>query len=460
MWFRGVLSLLLAGAAAASGPADWVPARWNGTDPQSLDVLRDTPVNCLLLKSWEAAFLARAMERGLAALAVIAPGGDPVEQARRAVRDRLAGVVLEGDFPAGTSARVRAALTGSPAVVIELTARNRMRLGNSDPVVGTWQGVWPGIRVTEGGAVHAGPTGSPWIDTNTGFLRAVRAWGRSAIWLGNLPPEKTIVTAERYQQAIADAAMAGGRWIVALDADFAERLGRREAASLRDWGRMMALLRFFERHPEWRAYQPWGKLAVVQDPEAGALLSGGILDMIASRHTPVRPVPGSRLTPESLAGASMAVNVDADTLSPDRRDVLRQFARSGGTLLTPPGGRTGLPPGDRITLDKDETNRLNDLYHDVQSMIGRQNLGARLFNVSTMLSNLLASPDGKQLLLHLVNYSSYPVENVTVQLAGKFTHARLFLPDGTEKDLEVYPVEEGSGIDIDRVPVCATLRID
>ena len=42
-------------------------------------------------------------------------------------------------------------------------------------------------------------------------------------------------------------------------------------------------------------------------------------------------------------------------------------------------------------------------------MIGRGNLGARLFNVSSMLSNLLVSPMGKQILVHLVNYSNYPL---------------------------------------------------
>ena len=42
--------------------------------------------------------------------------------------------------------------------------------------------------------------------------------------------------------------------------------------------------------------QPWGMLAVVQDPAKGGLLSGGILDMIAVKHTPVRPIPRQALT--------------------------------------------------------------------------------------------------------------------------------------------------------------------
>lgn len=200
---------------------------------------------------------------------------------------------------------------------------------------------------------------------------------------------------------------------------------------------------------------------MVQDPASGALLSGGILDMIAARHTPVRPLPAARLTPAALQGASMAVNVDGAALPPDKQDVLKAFARSGGTLLTPAPGPPPRPPAETaITLDKAEQDRVGDLWHDVQTLIGRRNLGVRLFNVAGMLSSLLASPDSKQVVLHLVNYTNYPVENITVQMLGQYRHARLYSPEGTETNLETYPVEGGVGVDIPRVSVCATLRLD
>jgi hypothetical protein len=125
---------------------------------------------------------------------------------------------------------------------------------------------------------------------------------------------------------------------------------------------MAVELRYFEAHPEWRAMRPHGRLAVVEDTAAGALLSGGILDMIAARHTPVRPLPPQRLSPEALRGATMAVNVDADALTPEQREILRGFARGGGTLLTAPPGKAAAPAPGRITLDKAELNRLNDVW--------------------------------------------------------------------------------------------------
>jgi len=96
----------------------------------------------------------------------------------------------------------------------------------------------------------------------------------------------------------------------------------------------------------------------------------------------------------------------------------------------------------------------------VNSMIGRRNLGARLFNVSTMLSDLTASADGKQVIVQLVNYADYPVESIAVHVLGDFKHARLYTPEEGERTLEVYKNEEGTGVDIDKVSVCATLRLD
>jgi hypothetical protein len=175
----------------------------------------------------------------------------------------------------------------------------------------------------------------------------------------------------------------------------------------------------------------------------------------------VRPIPRGQLSSEALKGASMAVNVDAGSLTPEQREILRAFARSGGTLLTgPPAWKDrSAPQAGHITLEKAELDRLNDIWRDVQSMIGRKNLGARLFNVSSILSNLMASQDGKQLYLHLVNFADFPVENVTVYVAGQFRQATLLTPEG-ERKLEVYKTEEGAGIDIDKLSLAAALRLD
>ena len=200
---------------------------------------------------------------------------------------------------------------------------------------------------------------------------------------------------------------------------------------------------------------------MVQDAATGALLSGGILDMIGARHTPVRPVPEARLSDESVAGATLVVNVVAETLTPEKKEILRRFARAGGTLLTPPPGWK--PPAlkpDQVTLDSKEVDKMETVFMDTSSIVGRRNLGVRLFNVSSMLSSLTATADGKRLALHLVNYSGFPVEDITVFVLGKHSRARLCQPEAPPKDLSVYPTGEGVGIEISRVASVAVIEID
>jgi hypothetical protein len=434
--------------------------RWPWSDAQSLDLLANSPINTLLLPA-ASPLAATAASRGLNAMLVLHPGDDPMSAAEQVRRNKLAGLVLDGDFPPQTSAKVRDAFSGSPAIVVELTTRAAMRLAGSDPIIGTYQGVWPGIEVTDNGKVKAGPSGSAWIDTNSGFLRAVRAFDHAAVWLGNTPPTDQVVRGERYLQAIGDAEMVGARWIIALDAHFASDLHSHDAGAMKTWQRMAEILRYYESHPEWRNLPAGGKLAVVQDAEHGSLLSGGILDMIGVKHTPVRAIPPQKLSPDALKGASMAVNVEPGALTPEQLEILRNFTRSGGTLLTAPPGADEAVPTDknRITLNDEQLKHIDDLWHDVQNMIGRKNLGVRLFNVASMLSNLESGPNGS-IYVQLVNYSEYGVENVTVHALGKFKKAHLYMPGGVEKDLEVYDQEDGSGVDLDKVDVVATVRFD
>jgi hypothetical protein len=455
------LGLLCAAPLVCAVPAAdaWVPARWPWADAKSLELLDASPINCLLLKSSNSETIAAAQKRGIVPLALLAPGGDTVGAAKQALANGAAGIVLEGDFPEAATEAVKQAAGNAP--VVELTSRSRMALGSAAPIIGTYQGLWPGISDEHAGSHSAGPSGSTWIDTNTGFLRSARVWGTSAIWIANQPPAHTVITTARYLQAIADAAMSGARWVLALDGDFTARLEKRDADAMASWGRISALLRYFENHPEWRSMREFGKLAVIQDPEKGGLVSGGILDMIAVKHTPVVPVPRQRLAPGALEGASMAVNIDPDSLTPEQKEILRSFTRSGGALLTgPPGWKDAAPPEGRITLDKAELDRLNDIWRDVNSMIGRRNLGVRLFNVSSMLSNVLASPGGNTEVVQLVNYSDFPVENVTVHFLGSYKRAILITPEGPEKTLDIYSTEEGSGVDIAKVNVCAAIRLE
>src|SRR6185369_16187636 len=235
--------------AAVSG---WVPARWNSGDPQSLDRLRGGVVNCILVEpqNWNPPFLEAAKRHHIAIFGLIRTVAD----ARRAARLKIDGVALEGEFDPAEKARIRAA--AGDKNLVELPGRGEMRLDSGDRVVGTWQGLWPGIEIEHGGgAATAGPTSTPWINTNTGFLRFARAATDSAIWIGEKPPAGVAFPTQRYSLAVADAAMAGARWIVALDSDLERRLLAGESQALGVWRQIEAQIRYWD-NPAWREYRP------------------------------------------------------------------------------------------------------------------------------------------------------------------------------------------------------------
>jgi hypothetical protein len=445
--------------ALAVSAADLIPIRWNSPDPAKLELVRATPANCLLLeqKHWSGGFVESAGKAGIASFGVVREFEDPATLSSRLQAAGMAGAVLEGKF----EPTMAAALRKSGLTVVEMGPRTRMRLDEDTPIVATNQGVWPGINSADDGSAKAAPSGAPWIDTNSGFLRFVRSSTKAEIWIGYRPPAKQVIPVARYLQAIADAAMVGARWVVTLDDDFEARLLDGDAAARKDWIRMGELLAFYQKHRDWGRLEPFAQLALVQDSASGGLISGGILDMISVKHTPVRPVPVPKLDDREMRQAKMAVNVDPARLDEPGKEVLRRFTRAGGTLLTaPPGWKFPVQRDDQITLDKEDIEKLDQIWKEVNSMTGRRNLGARLFNVASMLSDLVGPPEGKPLVLQLVNYSDYPAENVTVHVLGKFTRATLYEPGAAPRDLAVYEHEEGSGIDIDQVSAVASLVLE
>ncbi len=458
----GLVALLSFTSLLGAGvpqPADWVPARWPWSDTRSLELLADSPVNCLLLKSYSTDFVAAAVKRGLVALAVIVPGGDAIAAARNALAAKVTGIVLEGRFPEATAAAVRQAAGSVP--VIQLTARSRLPLGSNTPIIGTYQGVWPGIAVEENGATKGGPTGTIWIDTNTGFIRAVRAWGSATVWIAVQPPAKTIITGERYLQVIADAAISGGRWVLALDDDFAARLNSRQPAAMRDWRRITGLLRYFEQRPEWRRMTEYGKVAVVQDPASGGLLTGSVLDMMAAKHMPERPIPRRFLMPDAIRDVNVILDLDSGPLTARQEQALRGFTSSGGTLLTgPPIWKNAGSADDRFMLNKAEFDELDALWKKLSPKMPRRGFGVRLFNVSSMLSNVLVSADGQTLIVHLVNYSDYPVENISVMFPDDYKKATLITPEQAGQSLEISQSNEGSGVTVGTISVCAAVKLE
>jgi len=106
-------------------------------------------------------------------------------------------------------------------------------------------------------------------------------------------------------------------------------------------------------------------------------------------------------------------------------------------------------------------SRVDTIWQKVSAVVGRQNMGARLFNVASMLSNILTLRGQRQLVLHLVNYSDYPTSGITARVPGVYRHARLYRPGEAPVDLDTEKVEDGTGFAIDqRIVTIATVVLE
>ncbi len=397
-----LLAFLLAAQMGAC-----VPMRWAWNDPASLQLLDGSAITCLVVPDEATANFLRESARARG-LQVLVEGKDFQSAVRR------------GDV--------------RPA-----------------PLVAVGQGLWPGVRAEKEGSTEARPTGAPWVETNTGYLRYLRSslGPEPRIWLTIRPPEKQILSGQRYVQAIGDAAMSGARWLVTLDTGLADLLRQRDPRVQDAWKRINNALLFYETNWSMVDAPDYSGLALLEDPASGALMSGGIVDMIAAKHIPLQVVPAARLQPGALGNARTLLNIDPAGLSDEQKEILKTLARSGVSLVNgPPGWRLSLPETS-ITFPEDQVKKLEEVWRGVNSFIWGKNFAVRVFGAHSVLSNLKRLDDGR-LALHLVNYSDYPVENITIHTAGPFESATLLTPRGP-RTVEAYKLEDGMGIDVDKL---------
>jgi len=395
---------MLVAAAVAGYLATCVPAQWFSADPKSLDLLTGSPVNCLLVDPphWTEALVSEGHRRGLKMLAVIDSGS--------------------ANAPAGADAMVTEGASTSTQrdskPVIALAPREHIRPAHG--IAGTSEGVWPGLRIDDD--TIAGPTAAPWIDTNLGYLRYLRSQVRETIWLANRPPPAQSYSGRRYQQALADAALAGAHWVIAPDADFSKRLLAGEPAARKDWAGLMDLAKFIESLPHAGELETYSRLGVSVSRETGAFVSSGVLDMIGAQHIPFHVVK---------SGEGME----------------QFFDFADNSIVKFPKTSLGL-----VAMRREDVDDLEVIYRRVQVIVGRTNFGLRVFNGAGVLSAPYVLPHEGGVLVLLANYTDYPVERITLHVRGSWKKATLQCPGAEPRSLATYPVQNATAVEIDSLP--------
>ncbi len=349
------------------------PSEW--THPSALDLVRQSPVNCILVER-DAPLLNKMRELGVTTLE--APPAD----------------------------------------------------------VSVVKGEWPGIPVARGGGGGSGPTGRTWIDSNGWRVRLARErQPERAVWVVTEFPKQAMVSTTAYLIAVADAAMYGARWVIDLDAGLARAIARGEEEARRTWKNLLASAGMMRPRTEERAV---GIVGILSDFSGGnEFTAGELLNLTGRLQQPYRILEKSRAA--SFEGFQAIVYADAEPPGGELRRRLLDFVRGGGLLMAGSScGMTEGRPGEEshrnyairtLGAGRIAVGDLSDPYQaaaDTQILLSHRHDLVRFWNGGALGSYLTQRADGKGALLQVINYAGRPgADPVTVRVAGPYREARI-----------------------------------
>jgi hypothetical protein len=487
-WFV-VLALLVSstlGASSTPAPEAWVPIRWTGGplevawrtqvktltadatvrdalarwyEPATLALLDDSSANCLLV-TWSApadagieaeqqrlvkAYAEAAHKRGLVVLGIVYAAGDASAIAADAARAALDGLVLEGQFAPEFSAALRKA-AGS-MVLIEIAKEAAPLRWNAAPIVAI-EGVAPSAHNLSEMGIRGAPSSEPWIESNIWLVHSLSVTAPPRpLWISS---QLEHASAMDYARAVADAAAAGGRWIISLDDPLRAKLRAGDASALDTWRRLSSYLNFAESRSQERALAPYGNVGIVLDPAAANQdVTDEYLKLAARRQVPYRVIARSEMNTAALANFRAVLATAVDPPSVTERKLLQEFAESGGLVIAGPGWG-GAPKTEQFSEFQAGKGRVaiyrdpdpETVARDLKELLSDDELGVVPFNVPSVITFTSGGGPGQPLVVQLINYFDHPVEAITLRLAGKFRSARIETPDAAALDL---PLREAEG---------------
>ncbi len=443
-------------------------ARWY--DPATLHLLDDSPANCLLV-TWSApvdgaieadqqqlvkVYTQAAHKRGLAVLGLIYAPGDASKIADDAAKASLDGLVLDGAFPPEFSDALHRAATSM--LVIEIAKDASASRWKPAPIVAV-EGVSPSGRNLSEMGIRATPSSQPWIESNIWLVRSFDIPSPSRpVWISSQIENPSTID---YTRAVADAAAAGGRWIVSLDDALRAKLRAREPSALETWRDLSSQLKFAESHAAWRALTPYGNVGFVLDPASTQPdRFDEYLKLATRRQVPYKLVSRTHLNATALAKFRAIVATQLDPPSDAERKQLQDFAENGGLVIAAPswGSAPKTSPFAELPAGKGSVIVYADpdpdaVAHDLKEILSDDDLGMVPFNVPSVVTFASGGSPGEPLLVQLVNYFDHAVEAITLRVAGKFRSARMESPDGAAVDLQLHYDEGRTEVTIPKLLV-------
>jgi hypothetical protein len=436
-------------------------------DPASLAAIQGAPVNCLVV-SWAAGLPADADQQqalkpliekgkqaGLEFVGLVEGEANKTAAVAAAQSAGLSAVAVEGDPPGSA---------GLPVIPWNKGAQERWTAAS--PVLGISDGLWPCVPADKT-PPFGGPTALPWVDSNGAVLLIARALAPDkTVWVGFDPPQPAKQTAEAYMLAVADPASYGARWVISLDSQLRADLTARKQPAVDTWKKIADTLAFFKQHNQARTYEPAGVLAVMSsfagpDWEAGK----DALNSLPRLRQPFRVIARSQAAGASFAGLQAIYYADRETPSPELRQKLMAFAKGGGFLFVPSNwpNPEGAPAAaepyllfsvrtlgkGRLAVCKEDRPEQYTAVGDVQVIMSHRNDILRLYSASSANAFYQVSAQGRQGVIHLLNYSGRPgSDGPLFYVKDQYKSARLVSPEiASPAELKLDP-QEGGGAEL------------
>ncbi len=456
------------------------------SQPSALQLLKGSPINCIVLP-WGASadLISEARRSGVAVVGLLEPKAD----ASMVGSARAAGLSAVAGAPPLKAGELPAIAWGSRSVVAKASAADVLAAAGS---------VWPAVKLSSSGqrdSAEAGPTGAPWIDANGWVVRLLRALAPGkAVWIAADPPKGVdFARADPYLLTIAEAATYGGRSVVTLGEEFTAALANDEAPAMTEWKRICDALTFFEQHQEWRQYEAAGVLGVLSDFSGDNEFFGTeLLNLLSRSQIPFRILVRDRADGASLRGLKAVVCGDVTLPPPALQKQLQSFALSGGLLVCrrqcaalgagsqptsaeyPRFEVRSLGSG-RVAIASEDSPDPFLMAADAQVLLSRRNDPIRLANARAVISYYSGSADGRKGLLVLLSYASVrssggrggagrqgpAMPAIPARMTRPYRSGRVWtlkaaepsglpiLPRGNEVDLQVPPFSTFAAIELE-----------
>ncbi|HWB96762.1 MAG TPA: hypothetical protein VG672_08675, partial [Bryobacteraceae bacterium] len=242
----------------------------------------------------------------------------------------------------------------------------------------------------------------------------------------------------RVQLAMAENMMFGIALEQYVEARPAHQLITGDPAGTDTWQSVGKYNRFFEQHEDlYTGARSRAPLAVVLDDRSEGI---PLLDGLAARRVLFEPVYERDITAEGLARYKAVAVLTARSVRESALAALRSFQASGGNVILAGGAALFDENGvrrERPALSKEGKGRLTDLeqippIQDLANLL-LESSGPAPVEVTApphVLWNVTEQPAQKRTLVHLLNYSAEPVNDLSLRVRGRYKAATLVSPDG------------------------------